>query len=290
MMGPKGSAKYAENFRKLFQSIIQYPGKAREQTSRVFGEPVLEAGGVRFFVNYEQICEIADQGVDTILIVVLPICKENKWSELSTQKMIEEYSTIEKSSDLGMAMVEIAAVADHGKIFAESCYTLEGDSAIILRGSAVFDRLEESIEGECNITKVQFVVDKALDLILTGKRIVTEKRDLAKIISDSANVSVNNAKDILKNLKIAKQNILRGKTQRSRVRVNTAMAINMDAVDAVTNQIIEAKIQLKVLVTKLEVAKGKMDESDIELNQWDEKYRYTTRDEILDIQNLLVLL
>ena len=64
----------------------------------------------------------------------------------------------------------------------------------------------------------------------------------------------------------------------------------MDAVDAATNQIIEAKIQLKVLVTKLEVAKGKMDESDIELNQWDEKYRYTTRDEILDIQNLLVLL
>ena len=49
MMGPKGVAKYAKHFRKLFQSIIQYPGKAREQASKVFGEPVLEAGGVRFF-------------------------------------------------------------------------------------------------------------------------------------------------------------------------------------------------------------------------------------------------
>ena len=44
-------------------------------------------------------------------------------------------------------MVDIVAVADHGKIFSESCYTLEGDSAIIFRGSSVFDRLEESIKG-----------------------------------------------------------------------------------------------------------------------------------------------
>ena len=61
--------------------------------------------------------------------------------------MIKEFSTIKKSSDLGMAMVEIAAVADHGKIFTESCYTLEGDSTISLRGSTIFDRLEESIKG-----------------------------------------------------------------------------------------------------------------------------------------------
>ena len=282
MMGPKGSAKYAEHFRKLFQSIIHYPGKAREQASRVFGEQVLEAGGVRFCVKYEQICQIADQGVDKILEDVLPICKENKWSELSTQKIIEEFSTIEKSSDLGMAMVEIAAVADHGKIFAESCYTLEGDSDIILRGSAVFDRLEESIEGECHFTRVQFVVDKALDLILTGKRIVTETRDLDRIMLYGANVSVNNVKDVLNHLKITKQNILGGTTKRGIVGVNTARATNTGALVAVTNEIVESQIQLNVLMQELEVAKEKMDKSDDKLNQWDEKYRCTTRDELLD--------
>ena len=60
--------------------------------------------------------------------------------------MILEYGTEEKSAQLGMVMLEIAAVVDYGKCFAESCYTLEGDSAMILRGSAAFERLEATIE------------------------------------------------------------------------------------------------------------------------------------------------
>lgn len=56
MLGPTGSATHAENFRKLFQSIIQYLGKSRDHASRVFGETVLDTGGVRFFVKDEHIC------------------------------------------------------------------------------------------------------------------------------------------------------------------------------------------------------------------------------------------
>ena len=56
MIGGKDiSAKYAENFRKCFQKVIQHPGKARALATSVFNEPVLDAGGIRFFVKFEQV-------------------------------------------------------------------------------------------------------------------------------------------------------------------------------------------------------------------------------------------
>ena len=43
---------------------------------------------------------------------------------------------------LAMAIVEIAAVAEGVQTFAEACYTLEGDSCLILRALSVFRRTE----------------------------------------------------------------------------------------------------------------------------------------------------
>ena len=42
-------ATYANHWRKLWQSIIQYPGQARDLASRIFAESVKESGRVRFF-------------------------------------------------------------------------------------------------------------------------------------------------------------------------------------------------------------------------------------------------
>ena len=75
------SAKFAEDFRQHFQRIIMHPGKARELSSTVFKERVVNAGGVRFFAKYEQICQMASQGVETIMTKILPICKEKQWLE-----------------------------------------------------------------------------------------------------------------------------------------------------------------------------------------------------------------
>ena len=73
-------AKYAEDFRKNFQKVIQYKGKARAHASSVFQEPVLDAGGARFFAKFEQVCQMADQSLEKIMSQILPACKENKWS------------------------------------------------------------------------------------------------------------------------------------------------------------------------------------------------------------------
>ena len=77
MIGKDGSAPYAEEFRIFFQNVIQYPGKARDCASKVFGENVLNTGGVRFFVKYEQINQMLIQGVEKIMSDILPICKSN---------------------------------------------------------------------------------------------------------------------------------------------------------------------------------------------------------------------
>ena len=49
------------------EKLIQYPGKAREYTSLVFGEQVLEADGKRFIVKFEQVCQMADQDLDKLM-------------------------------------------------------------------------------------------------------------------------------------------------------------------------------------------------------------------------------
>ena len=101
-----------------------YPGKARESSSNVFKERVVNAGGVRFFAKYEKICRTACQGVDTTMTQILPICKK-KLSEESTKNMILKFGTDENSARLDTAMLEISAVAaNYGKIFAKTCYTL----------------------------------------------------------------------------------------------------------------------------------------------------------------------
>ena len=52
--------------------------------------------------------------------------------------MLVAYGTEEKSANLGMAMIEVATVVDYGKAFAEACYTLEGDSAMVLREDMLY--------------------------------------------------------------------------------------------------------------------------------------------------------
>ena len=60
-------------------------------------------------------------------------------------------------------------------MFTKSCFTLKADSTIILRISAVFDRLKKTIEGECDMLKVSTIIDKISNLILKGNIMVSEE-------------------------------------------------------------------------------------------------------------------
>ena len=55
-------ANYYEDFRKKFQKVIQYPGKEWELARDVFDENIVDGGGVRLFVKYEQYFQISTHG------------------------------------------------------------------------------------------------------------------------------------------------------------------------------------------------------------------------------------
>lgn len=75
---------HAEDFRNHFQKVIQYKGKARVHASSVFEEQVLNASGVSFFVKFEQVCQMANLDLETIMSQILPVYKKKKWSEEPT--------------------------------------------------------------------------------------------------------------------------------------------------------------------------------------------------------------
>ena len=53
---------YAEDFRKKSHKVIQYPVKVRDIARDIFDETIVDAGGVIFFVKYEQCFQIATHG------------------------------------------------------------------------------------------------------------------------------------------------------------------------------------------------------------------------------------
>ena len=53
---------------------------------------------------------------------------------------------ITKKAKLGMAFLEICAVADAGKVFCECCYKVEDESCLIVRAERTFQRIEKTIE------------------------------------------------------------------------------------------------------------------------------------------------
>lgn len=84
----KDSHLYVELLRKLWQKVIQYKGKARNYAKHIFKEIVKCAHGVHFFVKFEQLCQISEQGPIAIVDNILPHLQQSGWSEKSTHKML----------------------------------------------------------------------------------------------------------------------------------------------------------------------------------------------------------
>jgi hypothetical protein len=78
-------AQFVEEFRKLYQGIIQYPGKARDHMKMLIKLTVKLSQGIRFFQKFEQVYQITTQGMKAKIIdQLLPFCIERKYSETSS--------------------------------------------------------------------------------------------------------------------------------------------------------------------------------------------------------------
>ena len=80
--------------------------------------------------------------------------------------MMQKFNPLTVSrASLAMAVVEIKSVFEGVRTFSEACYTLEGDSCLILRALSVFRRMEIYIENGYLTPRLGDAVDKALTLL-----------------------------------------------------------------------------------------------------------------------------
>lgn len=228
-----GTAKYAELFRKRFQKVIQYKGKARNYVKEIFGEQVKTSQGVRFFVKYEQIVQIAKHGPTKIMNDIIPHLHAKKWSEKSTMKIMKSFGDTNANSlaDLGMATIELAVVSQAGKSLAEGCYIFEGDDPIILRARKVFERIEDNIGTNfgTNEESLRDAANSALELILKAREKVTAVWDEGLRLLDEGNI-------VLEREKENKQRLLNEKSRMTSRRSSTGRAITNTAARNATHE------------------------------------------------------
>ena len=160
-------------------------------------------------------------------------------------------------ASLAMVIVELAAIDTGLIIFAESCYTLEGDSCLVLRAKSVFERIEAVIDADFECDGLDQAVDRASPMMAAAESHV-------KANSDSAQATVSTLSDQLAKLKSELKELndeKKGKTETTstsrtgRASKKTSKAVDESAVEDIVERIVEKKLQIKDAMAKLKEAK-----------------------------------
>ena len=65
---------------------------------------------------------------------------DHGWSKESCKTILKNFDGDDMNAHLGMAVVETAVISDFGKLLCISCYSLEGNSPLILTAHNVFKK------------------------------------------------------------------------------------------------------------------------------------------------------
>ena len=165
--GKKMSAPYADKFRKLWNKVIKFRGKATEIFKDVFGFEPTKGGGVRWYVDWEVENDLGFITHKQLLNEVIVPCVENAWSLKSSTEMKETFlgEELKCKINLAMCMLENAALRDGGKILCESTYILEGDDPLVLSVYKVFKKLDDYCENNSEMTHTNLVVEEVYGML-----------------------------------------------------------------------------------------------------------------------------
>ena len=136
------SCELMEKFRKHWNKAMLNRGQLFKHVKALIGRSPIISGGVRWYIQWEQVKDLNEISIETIIKDVIPIALEYKWSEKSVNKLNELIS----EETLPLIMVELAAVADIGKIFCETTYVLEGDDPLGCCSWMAFENLDRYVE------------------------------------------------------------------------------------------------------------------------------------------------
>eukprot|EP00956_Cyclotella_meneghiniana_P022385 scaffold42336_cov60-Cyclotella_meneghiniana.AAC.1 len=180
-----------------------------------------------------------------------------------------------KSSFLAMAMatVEMAAISEGLKTFVEGCYTLEGDSPLILTGLSVFRRTESQIESNFDTPGLEKAVDNAAVTMLDAlEKEWVEKSSAAQILVNEINPVVAAAKANVDSLAQEKAAVTSNSCSRSDV---WQSELPKQPLQMLSRSLREAKAKEKDITNKLkEIQKS--------FKEWKSKYPSRTRADLYD--------
>ena len=277
---------YCELFRKCFQSIIQFSGKARDRASSVFQETAKDAGGVRFFRHFEQLLQLNKYGLKSVIEdIVKPVLKDGS-SEASCRTMLSNFDGNEMKAHLGMAMVECAAISDFGKPLCIACYSLEGDSPLILSAHDILKRIDHIVNAIDNhpLPSVEKVVEEASTLIQSRHGFLVREAAISKEDYDL----IDNSKATLE-MRISEVSIRRESTFcSSRGRRRNPSAKASGTVDVIDQQLNDLRTELDNLIPSYNEAKDKYNEKKGALDVFENEFKYVSEDDLIAYSKTLM--
>ena len=115
-----------EKMRKQFGKMIMHGGNSPLQFLQVFGMLPKKGRGVRFYVHWEQCCQLHLVGLARLYEEVVKVCVERKWAEKSAKKF---QALAEQPTIMGRATVECCATATAGRQFCQPVDIRAGSKA-----------------------------------------------------------------------------------------------------------------------------------------------------------------
>jgi hypothetical protein len=143
------SCKLFQLFRKAYNTGIMHRGKMSHIIKNMFNKMPTVSGGVRWYVEWEQIVEMDSFGILRIVNELIPTLEALKLSTKSVNKM----KRVASPENIPRLIVEAAAMADVGKLFCQSTYLLEGEDPLALTSWMVFEKMDVNVEDNLNMAR-----------------------------------------------------------------------------------------------------------------------------------------
>jgi hypothetical protein len=174
--GESFASRRIDAIRKTWNTAIMFKGRASDTFKKVFNVSVRRAGGVRWWVQYEQMEQLDDVGLGNVMTQVVPECIRHKWSPES-MKSLQKLASPER---LPLATVELSAVVEAGLPFCQATYMLEGDDPLILTAYIVFQKLDRLVDNGFALPNTREKCKRAAAEIKRLKQPLIEAIDLIK--------------------------------------------------------------------------------------------------------------
>jgi len=134
----KESCKELHVFRKAYNTSIMFRGKLYIEVKRLFGVTPIVAGGVRWYLEWEQIDQMDKFGFKRFVDEVIPFGMAGNLSKASVAKMKKASTPLV----LPKVLVQAAAIAEVGRPFCIATYMTEGDDPLTFTVYMVFEELD----------------------------------------------------------------------------------------------------------------------------------------------------